>query len=550
MEAFVLANLHHIVAPPLEPHHNSPPPLNVENASPPRVDEVDQSRSDQTQRIDPPEGFVATPVLIVPQPTLEKLIEEINKHGRIQGYAIRILNTTKRDGKMRAAYLGCTLAGQHHDSHAYIKTVGRIRSKHPRSKRTGCLFKLYASTNEQGLWNYTARHLVHNHEPDDSPRIHHQHRKPTTIESEKMIDAFNAGVSASKILELLCQAAARENRPTYVSMREIYNAKTRYFSYGNQGRTFTDELLLQLEEAGFDVIHKVGDLGELTDLIMTEPMAMALMRHYGYVLYIDCTYKTNMYRLPLLNIVATTGCNTSFTVAFAFMHREREEDYIWAMESFKKLMRGNVPTQTILTDNEKGLRNAITRIFPDWNQLLCIWHINKNIVAKCKRGLPEETFNAMLSMWTSVVQAPTEVEYLSLLRAFIHAYDATETSPACTYMVSLLEDKRFFARHLTDRMFHLNNIATSIAESSHAAIKRSLNGTRGNLFQTTKNILRHMSATQAKIFLEHATENRAKLLYMPEIFALVSLNVAIQTSHAEMLDMIARFGERSRDEQF
>jgi hypothetical protein len=519
---------------------NSPPPSPINDARELDIIEIDQDPEDHFEIADyinvedegppanippaPTPSFTTIPPAISPQETLNALIDRINASARLQGYAVRILNTTKTRGIVRSAYICCTLEGHHRVTHPYIKTFGRIRTKHPRSKRTGCPFKLYARLDANNKWIYTPKHVEHNHEPDDTPRTHHQHRKPTDNEKDAIIASFNAGISASKILELVRQLADREHRSTYVSIREIYNLKTRYFSYGNQGRTFTDELMTQLKEAGFNFRHKVGSVGELTHLIITEPMALALMRRYGYVLYMDCTYKTNMYQLPLLNVVATTCANTSFTVAFAFLAREKEVDYLWAMQSLKAIMGEDLPVATVLTDNEKGLRNALSTTFPEWNQLLCIWHINKNIVTNCKPGLAEETFNAMLAGWTAIVQAPTQECFASMLEDFTKLYgiDKPLTSAACTYMVNLFKDKQHFAKHLTNGLLHFNNIATSVAESSHAAIKRSLNGTTGNLFQTTKNVLRYMSATQAKIFLEHAIEHRAKLLHLPDCFALVS----------------------------
>lgn len=45
------------------------------------------------------------------------------------------------------------------------------------------------------------------------------------------------------------------------------------------------------------------------------------------VLIMDCTYKSNKYRLPLLNVVGTTCLNSTFYAAFGFLLQDRKEDF-------------------------------------------------------------------------------------------------------------------------------------------------------------------------------------------------------------------------------
>ena len=45
------------------------------------------------------------------------------------------------------------------------------------------------------------------------------------------------------------------------------------------------------------------------------------------VLIMDCTYKTNKYKHPLMVITGVIALNTTFYVAFCFMSSEFSEDY-------------------------------------------------------------------------------------------------------------------------------------------------------------------------------------------------------------------------------
>lgn len=52
----------------------------------------------------------------------------------------------------------------------------------------------------------------------------------------------------------------------------------------------------------------------------------------------DCTYKTNHFCMPLLNIVRCTSLNCTFFTAFIFIPRETEPDYISALKIFFEIL--------------------------------------------------------------------------------------------------------------------------------------------------------------------------------------------------------------------
>lgn len=85
--------------------------------------------------------------------------------------------------------------------------------------------------------------------------------------------------------------------------------------------------------------------------------------------------------MPLLHIVGKTPVDLYFSCAFCFMAAEGEGDYIWALSIFKELIWEDMqPPSVIVTDNDKSLIGALNHVFPDVPQLLCTWHIQKNIL--------------------------------------------------------------------------------------------------------------------------------------------------------------------------
>jgi hypothetical protein len=326
----------------------------------------------------------------------------------------------------------------------------------------------------------------------------------------------------SATLAELRHKAAQEGRETLVSIKEIYNARQKFFSNAATGKTRTDALIKQLDSAGIPFEPCFGAANVLTHLFVTEPMAMTLARHYGQLLFIDCTYKTNKYNMPMLHIVAATASNTTFTVAFAFMSREREKDYIWAMKCFKRFL-GNTPVETVMTDAEMALRNAIEQEFPRWKHILCLWHIQQNIVKNCKKGIPNDTFIEVLRAWWGVVRQPTEAKFKNAKVDLIHRFgqNGSNTQQMVGYLIIGFEEAERFAFYATGQAFHLNYLATSTGESFHRAVKRQIKGS-GDLFAATNAVLNHMESTQLKIFDIHANGPVRRNISLPECFVQVS----------------------------
>ena len=71
---------------------------------------------------------------------------------------------------------------------------------------------------------------------------------------------------------------------------------------------------------------------------------------HAYVLLADCTYKTNHFHMPLLNIVGINSEGMPFNAAFARLKSEREADYVWAMRSFRDAIGEHVEPGVFVTD--------------------------------------------------------------------------------------------------------------------------------------------------------------------------------------------------------
>ena len=88
-----------------------------------------------------------------------------------------------------------------------------------------------------------------------------------------------------------------------------------------------ESLIDQLKQGIFSFDYKTDEIGQVTYLFFAHPKSVKMLNCFPEVILLDCTYKTNCFKLPLLNIVGTTCLNTTFFIAFCFLHSEEEESF-------------------------------------------------------------------------------------------------------------------------------------------------------------------------------------------------------------------------------
>jgi len=75
----------------------------------------------------------------------------------------------------------------------------------------------------------------------------------------------------------------------------------------------------------------------------------------------------------------------TFSAIFAYMEGERLNNVVWALQRFRGLfMKVDALLGVFITDGDLALINAVKTVFLDATNLLCRFHIDKKVQAKCK----------------------------------------------------------------------------------------------------------------------------------------------------------------------
>ena len=151
--------------------------------------------------------------------------------------------------------------------------------------------------------------------------------------------------------------------------------------------------------------------------------------------------------------------------------------------------------------------NAASALFPSAATLLCLWHANKAVLARCQPSFQEaEQWKEFYNSWHSIISSPTEEDYAKRLaemqQKYLPKYLEDIGYIKATWLIPFKE-KLVYA--WVNQSTHFGNTATSRVEGIHALLKSYLRQSTFDLFDTWKaihlalqNQLTELQARQAK----------------------------------------------------
>lgn len=453
----------------------------------------------------------------------DTVIEFIKNFAQDYGYAVsKRCSKRAKNGHIKTIYVKCSRGGEYQD-----RVIERTRQGS--TILTDCPFSIVLQLQEDDTWLVDIRERRHNHDP--SPiSTHSAHRHRQVLEHTTQIEAqLKNGIDTRHIIASLVKEGGDsigiKNRDIYYFRRDM---RKRFLD----GREPIHVLLSSFPETSDWVINYQTYKDTITAVFLTHKSCLDLLRLYNTVLFLDSTYKTNKYRMPLLDIVGCTGANKAFWVGFGFVRNEKEESYLFILRSLEQVISriGLGHPKTIITDKDQALINAIEAIFPYTHTILCIWLIQKNLMVKCRPTLRQEVIRidyegkyikgTLVNEFTEKVEARW-VNFWQDFMKIINAYTEEEKDAewnnlrakyshnvwdtAFDYIKDewLQEDtSRHFLKCYTNEYLHLNKQASSQVEGAHWIIKRDLGSSTMDLLGATRSIEMTIENHHRKIWHE------------------------------------------------
>ncbi|XP_057771218.1 protein FAR1-RELATED SEQUENCE 5-like [Salvia miltiorrhiza] len=315
--------------------------------------------------------------------TLDEVHVLYREYGRLTGFSVRkgrqcyFFNSTC----VRAKIYYCSCEGFPDNK----CSIGRVPVCKRQSYRCNCKAKLRVCRDDiESPWKVTIFYNEHNHELLDPSESYLLRSARNMSQSKKtlLIALTSSGIGVSRAyrfmeIEAGCRAnvgflrkdAYNELNRERRRMSKVPNADVnRLLEY------FTDK---GLSDPSFYWKVKVDDDGRLKNLYFRDTRCLVDYQHFGDVISVDATYKTNKYDLVCVPIIGINHHRSNVLFAMAFLSNEKTESYEWLFVTFLESMHRKEPI-IIFSDQGQALMNGLDNTFRQAFHRLCQWHINKN----------------------------------------------------------------------------------------------------------------------------------------------------------------------------
>ncbi len=275
---------------------------------------------------------------------------------------------------------------------------------------------------------------------------------------------------------------------------DIYNAKTALCRDILDSFTFIQALLQNLHREAWHCEYLKNQLNRVTHLFFMKNILKKLLKINLKILIMNCIYKINRFKLSLLVIFEVTALNIRFYIVFVFMLHEIAIDYIWMLKQLKAVYwRLNLHDSEVnIINRDFELILALHQVFSTTRHILCIWHIDKNVLANCKdQFVIEKNWNNFqqiklhcscskklywhrVQIWHQVTYVFIEAIYETVWNSLQETYKSHSKTIQYLHEIWIDSYKRKFIKCYTNRILHFNNNAISRSEDDHAVLKRNL----------------------------------------------------------------------------
>ncbi|CAG8971729.1 hypothetical protein HYALB_00007209 [Hymenoscyphus albidus] len=278
----------------------------------------------------------------------------------------------------------------------------------------------------------------------------------------------------------------RQITTTPLQPYDIYNLNASFKREQRHGLSPNDALIQHLTDNKIHFKINVTSENRTQHLFIAYPQSIQLAQTNQDVVLVDNTYKTNKFQMPLLHMIGVTSSGLTFSIGFCFLPGETQEDFIWGFQCFQEL---GINPGAIVIDGDQAQKNASEEVFPHAPTLLCIWHVNQCVLAKCKNVVGEEDWKAFEAAWRIVIQAQTIEQFDKRWLEFQTQYSNPKTQQCVAYLQNEWlkpGQKERLVEAWTNQYLHFGIRVTSRAEGAHAYIKRYLGGkkTKGDLYSS------------------------------------------------------------------
>ena len=141
------------------------------------------------------------------------------------------------------------------------------------------------------------------------------------------------------------------------------------------------------------------------------------------VLIINCTYKTNKYKMFLLTIIEYIVINFTFIINIVFLIKKIVNYYDWILNYLKTLYVSLklADFHVIITNWDLILLEIIdVQYFVKTKHILYLWYVHRNVIKNCKIFFSiKKNWETFLIDWHAIIYAFNKTKFETIWRTLI-----------------------------------------------------------------------------------------------------------------------------------
>jgi transposase-like protein len=143
------------------------------------------------------------------------------------------------------------------------------------------------------------------------------------------------------------------------------------------------------------------------------------------VVTFDTTYLSNKYEMPFAPFVGVNHHGQSILLGTALISSEDTASFVWLFEAWLKCMKG-CALREIITDQNRAMKNAINKVFPNARHRFCLWHILKKLLEKF--GSHSQYYAIKSAIRNCVYNSHTCDEFDACWQSMLECYNLEENA--------------------------------------------------------------------------------------------------------------------------
>lgn len=266
------------------------------------------------------------------------------------------------------------------------KTEDVKRQRNRKASRCKCEAQMVIKKNVMSgvtQWFVVNFSNVHNHELMDSNEVRYppSYRNITGADRDRVLALAKSGCTESVIMRALELEKGLKPGQLAFTERDLRNFLQASKSINREGEG--SDLLkvcrsMKEKNPDFRYEFMLDENNKLEHVAWSYATSVHAFKGFGDVVIFDTTYFLTAYERPVGMWFGVDNHGHTIFFGCVILLDEKPESLRWAFQSFLRLMDGKFP-QTILTDLDMGLRDAILTELPHTKHVFPPWHVTSKL---------------------------------------------------------------------------------------------------------------------------------------------------------------------------